>query len=75
MLFVFARSEIDRRKIAGGDLAVHRHGKSRADKWPVRPRPASGFSRSFSFLLHQKENAERRTSNAEHRIERGNQAV
>src|SRR2546428_12116133 len=33
MRLVFARSEIDRHEFSGGDFAVHRHGKGRADKW------------------------------------------
>src|SRR5712692_8412678 len=36
MRFVFARSEIDRREITRGDLAIDRHGKGRADKWTMR---------------------------------------
>jgi hypothetical protein len=32
MLLVFPRSEIDRRKSAGRDFAVDRHGKGRDDE-------------------------------------------
>src|SRR5437016_12756929 len=36
MQLVFARSEIDRREIAGGNFSINRHGKGRAHKWTVR---------------------------------------
>ena len=33
MQLVFARSEIDRPEIPGGDFAINRHGKRGADEW------------------------------------------
>jgi hypothetical protein len=39
VLFVFARSEIDRREIAGGDFSVHRHRERGADERAGNTRP------------------------------------
>jgi hypothetical protein len=36
---IFARGEIDRPEIPGGDFAVHRHGKCGADEWAGNTRP------------------------------------
>jgi hypothetical protein len=53
MHLVFARSEIDRRKVSRRDFAIHRHGESGDDERPL------------TLLFHEKENAQRRTPNVQ----------